>query len=144
MRFVRIALVLSLTFLAAAWAPRDASAITFTIDAAGDSQAVSWTFNVGWDTLTAQGLFTATSVSSSLIDLDVSITNSTLSSLNERVASIGFETNPGVTASFLSVGSVFEGLENDVNLPGFQTIEVCAFAGTTAVEAATLASWRRA
>jgi hypothetical protein len=65
-----------------------------------------------------------TSFSPTEVLLGVTINNTTP---NYVVSAIGFNTNPAVTASYISVGSKFDGIGNNVNFPSFQTIEVCAF-----------------
>jgi hypothetical protein len=74
--------------------------------------------------LTATGFFNVTSFSSTEVLMNVTINNTTP---NYVVSSVGFNTNPAVTASFTSPGSVFDGVANDTNFPSFQTIQVCAF-----------------
>jgi hypothetical protein len=74
--------------------------------------------------LTATGVFNVTSFSSSQVLMNVTINNTTP---NYVVSAVGFNTNPAVTASFTSPGSVFDGVANDTNFPSFQTIQVCAF-----------------
>jgi hypothetical protein len=125
----RIAGVLAAALVAAAWSPVTAHALSFTIDSAGDSQTVNWSLDIGGGiTLSATGTFEALAVSSTTVDLGITITNLMSPSLNERVYSLGFNTDPAVTAAFLSQGGVFDGLGNDTVFPGFQTIELCAFA----------------
>lgn len=78
----------------------------------------------GGASLTATGSYNVTSFSSSEVLMNVSIQNTTP---NYVVSSVGFNTNPAVTASFTSAGAVFTGVANDTNFPSFQTIQVCAF-----------------
>lgn len=107
---------------------------TFPLDAKADSFTVTGptSFNVGYsiltplnNLLTGTGAFTVTSFSSTEVNLGVQISNTTS---NYVVSSIGFNTNPAVTASFTSAGSVFTGIANDTNFPNVSNpIQVCAF-----------------
>ncbi|MGH7231353.1 MAG: cistern family PEP-CTERM protein [Nitrospiraceae bacterium] len=107
--------------------PLDAKAITVT---GPTTFGVGYSFvTPGGDSLNALGTYNVTSLSSTLAQLQVTIQNTTNAGLSENVSGIGFNTNPAVTASFVSAGSVFDGLANDTNFPSFQTIEVCVFTG---------------
>ncbi len=107
---------------------------TFPLDAKADSFTVTGptSFNVGYsiltplnNLLTATGAFTVTSFSSTEVNLGVKISNTTS---NYVVSSIGFNTNPAVTAAFTSPGTVFTGIANDTNFPSVSNpIQVCAF-----------------
>lgn len=104
--------------------PLDAQADSITITGPS-SFSVAYSFlTPGGDPLTATGSYNVTSVSSNEVHLGVTITNTTP---NYVVSSVGFNTNPAVTASFTSAGSVFTGVANGTNFPSFQTIQVCAF-----------------
>lgn len=74
--------------------------------------------------LTATGTYNVTSFSSTEVLMGITINNTTP---NYVLSAIGFNTNPAVTASYTTTGSVFDGVGNNVTFPGFQTIEVCAF-----------------
>ena len=108
--------------------PVKAMADAYTIASVNDDFSVLWSKDVVGGQLTATGFFDVLSVSSSQIQLQITVTNTTDAALHEAVNSIGFNTNPAVTASYVTTGAVFEGLANDTNFPSFQTIEVCVFA----------------
>jgi len=108
--------------------PAKAMADGFTIGSVNDDFSVSWSKDVTGGQLTATGFFDVQAISSSEIQLQITVTNTTDASLHMAVNSIGFNTNPSVTASYITTGAVFEGLGNDTNFPSFQTIEVCVFA----------------
>jgi hypothetical protein len=108
--------------------PGKALADAYTIASVNDDFSVLWSKDVVGGQLTATGFFDVLSVSSSQVQLQITVTNTTNAALHEAVNSIGFNTNPAVTASYITTGAVFEGLGNDTNFPSFQTIEVCVFA----------------
>jgi len=109
-------------------APVKAIADSHTITSVNDDFSVLWSLNVPGGQLSATGFFDVLSLSASEIQLQITVTNTTNPALHEAVNSIGFNTNPAVTASYVTTGGIFEGLGNDTNFPSFQTIEVCAFA----------------
>ena len=110
--------------------PSKAMADAFTIGSVNDDFSVIWSKDVVGGTLTATGFFDVLAISSSEIQLQITVTNTTDAALHEAVNSFGFNTNPAVTASYAvgGQGAVFEGLGNDTNFPSFQTIQVCVFA----------------
>jgi PEP-CTERM motif-containing protein len=108
--------------------PVKAIADSQTITSVNDDFSVLWSKDVAGGQLSATGFFDVLSVSSSEIQLQITVTNTTDAALHEAVNSIGFNTNPAVTASYVTTGGIFEGLGNDTNFPSFQTIEVCVFA----------------
>jgi hypothetical protein len=108
--------------------PVKAIADSHTITSVNDDFSLSWLKDVPGGQLSATGFFDVLSISTSEIQLQITVTNTTNPALHEAVNSIGFNTNPAVTASYITTGTVFEGLGNDTNFPSFQTIEVCVFA----------------
>ena len=108
--------------------PVKASADSQTITSVNDDFSVLWSKDVAGGQLSATGFFDVLSLSSSEIQLQITVTNTTDAALHEAVNSIGFNTSPSVTASYVTAGGIFQGLGNDTNFPSFQTIEVCAFA----------------
>jgi hypothetical protein len=108
--------------------PGKAMADAFTIANVTDDFSVIWSKSVPGGQLTATGFFDVLAISSSEIQLQITVTNTMNPSLHEAVNSFGFNTNPAVTASYITTGAVFEGLGNDTNFPSFQKIEVCVFA----------------
>jgi hypothetical protein len=108
--------------------PSKAMADAFTIANVNDDFSVAWSKDVAGGTLTATGFFDVLAISSSEIQLQITVTNTTNAALHEAVNSIGFNTNPAVTASYITTGAVFEGIGNDTNFPSYQKIEVCVFA----------------
>ena len=119
----RTLFVIPLIVLGLASTDAKANGITFS---APTSFNVFWNFvtPTSSDPLTANATFNVTSFTSSQVDMTLTVRNTTP---NYVVSSMGFNTNPAVTASLTSAGSVFTGVANDTNFPGFQTIEVCAF-----------------
>lgn len=116
-------LVMSLLLCMVAF-PLDAKADSFTVTGPTSFQ-VLYSFLTPLNApLTAIGTYNVTSFSSSEVMMNVTIQNTTP---NYVVSSVGFNTNPAVTASFTSAGSVFTGVANSTNFPSFQTIQVCAF-----------------
>ena len=115
-------------FMAQGVMPGKAMADAYTIGSVNDDFSVFWSKDVVGGTLSATGFFNVLAISSSEIQLQITVTNTTDAALHEAVNSFGFNTNPSVTASYISTGTVFEGLANDTNFPSFQTIEVCVFA----------------
>jgi hypothetical protein len=84
----------------------------------------------GGQSLMASGTFNVQSISPTLVQLQVTIQNTTNASFGTNVSAIGFNTNPAVTASFASAGSVFDGVLNNVNFPAVSNpISVCVFTG---------------
>jgi hypothetical protein len=114
--------------LSQAVVPVKTFADAYTITSVNDDFSVLWSKDVLGGKLTATGFFDVLSLSSSQVELQITVTNTTNAALHEAVNSIGFNTNPAVTASYLTTGAVFEGLGNDTNFPSFQTIQVCVFA----------------
>lgn len=112
-----------LLLVAAAFAP-DARADNITFNSPTSFQVGYNFLTAGGDLLTATGTYNVTSFSSSEVLLGVTINNTTS---NYVVSSVGFNTNPAVTASLTTTGSVFGGVANDTTFPNFQTIQVCAF-----------------
>lgn len=109
-------------------APFEAYALSQTITSVNDDFHVSWQLAIPGGQLAATGFFDVLSISDTQVQLQVTIQSTTDAALHEAISSIGFNTNPSVTASYLSTGSIFEGIGNDTNFPSFQKIEVCAFA----------------
>jgi hypothetical protein len=109
--------------------PGKAMADGYTIGTVNDDFSVLWSKDVVGGTLTATGFFDVLAISSSEIQLQITVTNTMDPALHEAVNSFGFNTNPAVTASYITEGTVFGGqVGNDTNFPSFQTIQVCVYA----------------
>ena len=107
-------------------------ASAFSIDNAGDSLNFSWYYGGGGYNLTGAGTMTATALSSGSLTLQISLTNNTVaaSANNARLAAFGLGIDPDATA--VTFGDASDGGMINASLdsiPGFKTIEVCAFGG---------------
>jgi hypothetical protein len=107
------------------------------VDSVGDSFTIDWLFdpNGGADPgpLTAEATFTVTSFSSNAVGLQISITNTT--DLvgggydNANILSFGFYASPSIDGALTTAGTIFDGLDQDINFPGgFNSIDICLFA----------------
>jgi hypothetical protein len=130
---------LARTALALALASLALPANAILINDTGDDFTITWDILIPSTTqhLTATAFFDVTAVSSSQIDLDVDITNTTTpSSFQSSILSIGFYTDPDLTGAGITAGTVFDGVEGDdpnnpppLNFPGgFTSINLCVFA----------------
>lgn len=84
--------------------------------------------------LKASGIFTVTLFSSSELRLEITLANETDTSYQAALMSLGLATTPDATGSFVSTGTVFDGVEDgngaQQTFPGgFKGIDVCAFGG---------------
>ena len=104
-----------------------AEAATITIG--GDSSLsfdIVWSRMVGSTELRAVGEFDVT-VTDGYTDFLITLTNQT-GLFNERVHSIGFNTNPNATSLTNTVaGDYFDYFRLNTNFPSFQRIDVCAY-----------------
>jgi len=86
----------------------------------------------GTEDLTAEMLFTVDAVGGMSVTFTVKVSNTSLvdPAGADAVTSIGFFTDPEVTLSVVTVGTVFTTVEEDPNpsLPGFAEIDICLFA----------------
>lgn len=100
-----------------------------TITVGGDSSTsfdILWSQMVGDTELRALGLFNV-NVTDTYTDFVITLTNST-ALFNERVHSLGFDTNPNATSLTNEVdGAYFGGFGLNTTFPGFQRIDVCAW-----------------
>ncbi len=90
----------------------------------------------GTEALTAEMLFTVDAVSALSVSFTAKISNTTAvdPAGADVIHSIGFFTNPEVTLSNVTLGSVFGSVEEDPNpsLPAFAAIDICLFSGNCA------------
>jgi len=105
-----------------------------TVDSSdvGKSFTVNWNLTLTDPDLSAIGIFTINAFTATNLQLGVSITNTTDTSLQAALMSVAFGIDPNATAT-ISNGSVFDGVEagngpNQTFPGGFKKIDVCAFA----------------
>jgi PEP-CTERM motif-containing protein len=78
--------------------------------------------------MTATLDFLDVDITTTTADFQVKVTNNTNSAFNQRVHSIGFNTDPNpATASMTTAGSVFTNVSTNDNFPSFHTVDVCLF-----------------
>lgn len=86
---------------------------------------VEWSQLVGTTELSAVGEFEVT-VSDTYVDFLITLTNTT-ALWNERVHSIGFQTDPnGTSLTNTQSGTYFESFALNTTFPSFQRIDICA------------------
>jgi hypothetical protein len=128
-RATAVAAVLSLGVLTT-----DAGAATITLlpDTNNQNPAdVVWASDEGTGTLMTATLdFLDVDVTDSSIVFNVTFTNNTSSTFNQRVHSFGFNIDPNASTASLSnpTDTTFTGITLNDTFPGFQTIDVCIFA----------------
>jgi len=107
----------------------DAQAASISIPSPGSqSFDILWSKVVGTTNLTALGEFDV-SVTNTYADFYVTLTNNTVASANERVHSIGFNSDPnGSSISMLDPGDYFTSIGLDQTFPSFKKIDICAWA----------------
>jgi len=108
--------------------PSWASSITVT---GNTSFTVFWLYTPTNPDLAGQARFTVTNFTTSGFDLTVDQVANTMATspdINARLVSFGFGLTPDATSFTSAVnGSVFSW--GTTNFPGFQTVDICAFAG---------------
>ncbi len=125
-RLVRVA-VIACTL--AAVTSGTARAASISIPSPGSqSFDILWSKMVGSTELTALGQFNV-SVTNTYADFFITLTNNTAAVVNERVHSIGFNSDPnGTSISMLQAGTYFKSIGLDQNFPSFKKIDICAWA----------------
>ena len=101
----------------------------------GHTYDITWmdpTSSTGLPTnLSATGSFTVKSLSSSEILLNITLNNTTSSSFQAAILSLGMTSSPSVSGQLLGASSVFTGLSDPGNFPGgFKNINLCLYAGS--------------
>jgi hypothetical protein len=101
------------------------------IDDVNDDFSILFSQTQGTNQLLATATFDITAVNLVTGQVQASVTfsnNSLLTTFtNAGVASFGLQTNPQVTGSYVNVGTVFEGINND-DIPSVGNINLCVFA----------------
>ena len=102
-----------------------------TITSVADDFTLTFSYDLGGgNILSATEAFDVLTVSSSEMDLKITLTNTTSpASVGGWVSAIGFNTNPDGTATMLTPGTYFTHLAQNVTFPGFSTIDVCVYDG---------------
>lgn len=118
--------------------PRIVLATTVVDITSGDvglSYNITWmdpTSSTGLSTnLSATGSFTVKSLTSSELLLGITLNNTTSSSFQAAILSLGMTSSPSLSGQLLGTSSVFSGLSDPGNFPGgFKNINLCLYAGS--------------
>lgn len=117
----------------------DISGATASIDITsadvGNSYTINWmdpTSVTGAPTnLSATGTFTVESLTSSELLLNVTLDNTTATSFQAAIVSLGMTSSPTLSSKYQGTSTVFTGLSDPGNFPGgFKNIDICAFSGS--------------
>ena len=113
---------------------RATTAIDITSGDVGQIYAIDWldpTSSTGLSTnLSATGDFTVKSMTSSELLLNVTLDNTTSSSFQAAILSLGMTTSPSATGKYVGTSTVFTGISDPGNFPGgFKNINICLYAG---------------
>jgi len=112
-----------------------ASMATLVSSSVNDPLNFSWAYNTGSSVLTGSGSMTISGFNTSLLTVAVSLSNtSSIGGIGgERLTAFGFGIDPNATA--VAFGDVGDGgivnAKLNQNFPGYSTVEVCAFGGST-------------
>jgi hypothetical protein len=106
-----------------------AQAAPVVFDSVGDTYTANWSY-LG---MTATGIFTVFSISGTMIEVDVDLTNTSATG-TPRLSAVGFATNPILTAIDIDTGILggnnqFDGAAIGANIPSISNVYACAFAG---------------
>lgn len=101
----------------------------------GSTFSIDWSKAITGATLAGEADFKVVSFSATEIVLDVSISNTTVTSFQSSILALGLGVSPNATgASYVTAGGTFEGIQtetntNNQNFPGgFKLIDTCVFA----------------
>jgi hypothetical protein len=112
-----------------------ASMATLVSSGASNPLSFSWAYNTGSSVLTGSGSMTISGFNTSLLTVAVSLSNtSSIGGIGgERLTAFGFGIDPNATG--VAFGDVGDGgivnAKLNQNFPGYSTVEVCAFGGST-------------
>lgn len=100
----------------------------------GNSYTVDWldpTSSTGISTnLSATGTFSVKSLTSSELLLNITLNNTTPSSFQAAILSLGMTASPNVSAQYIGTSNVFTGISSPGTFPGgFKNINLCVWAG---------------
>lgn len=113
------------------YVPKAHASFSETLTSTGQSLTIDWHYGSNLNTL---GTFTVLALSSSVIDLEATIDNTTALNSNLKQASLmslEISTNPSATTTLFSAGNVFtlSDTPKSMNFPGgFKNIEACVYA----------------
>lgn len=101
----------------------------------GDTYTINWldpTSSTGISTnLSATGTFTVKSLTSSELLLNVTLDNTTTSTFQAAILSLGMTSSPSLSSKYQGSSTVFTGLSDPGNFPGgFKNINICIWAGS--------------
>lgn len=104
----------------------EAAPITIGGDSSQSFEIV-WSQMVGSVELRATGVFDVV-VTDSYADFTIRLTNEMAASFNEKIHSIGFNTNPNATSlTNIDPGQYFDYFRLNTNFPSFQRIDICMY-----------------
>jgi len=114
---------------------RASTSIDITAGDVGDTYTINWldpTGVTGISTnLSATGTFTVKSLTTSQLLLNVTVDNTTASSFQAAILSLGMTSSPSLSSKYQGSSSVFTGLSDPGNFPGgFKDINICVWAGS--------------
>lgn len=100
----------------------------------GDTYTINWldpASVTGISTnLSATGTFTVKSLTASQLLLNVTVDNTTASSFQASILSLGMTSSPSLSSKYQGSSTVFTGLSDPGNFPGgFKNINICIWAG---------------
>lgn len=113
---------------------RATTSIDITSADVGNSYSVNWldpTSSTGISTnLSATGTFTVKSLTASELLLNVTVDNTTASTFQAAILSLGMTSSPSLSSKYQGSSTVFTGLSDPGNFPGgFKNINICIWAG---------------
>lgn len=113
---------------------RATTSIDITSADVGNSYSVDWldpTSSTGISTnLSATGTFTVKSLTASELLLNVTVDNTTASTFQAAILSLGMTSSPSLSSKYQGSSTVFTGLSDPGNFPGgFKNINICIWAG---------------
>lgn len=128
------AIAFVIAFLLTPGTSRATASIDITAADVGNTYTINWldpTSSTGIATnLSATGTFTVKSLTSSGLLMNVTLDNTTASSFQAAILSLGMTSSPGLSSKFEGPSAVFTSLSDPGNFPGgFKNINICAYAG---------------
>jgi hypothetical protein len=93
------------------------------------ASAININYTADGGLLTATATFTLTPIDATHENLSITLTNTTVGQPGEYISGFGFNVSPDATVDQIGAGTIFTGVLVNVNFPGFNTIDVCVFAG---------------
>jgi len=107
--------------------PATVTALSFT--SAGEMQTINWQFLVNGGTeLSGSAKFTLDTFNTGTAILDIKVTNTTATNLNENLVNFAFGVDPSATANLSSAGTYFTSIAGSANASGgYNPIDVCVY-----------------